>query len=331
MITDTRVSGRQRHSDSVNKAGHFHNDNFHGVVYGTGSANIIEGINKNMHPKAEHTFEEFVKTVYLEMKSVLDSSDRAYLESARAEIYKKAEVFLPEFVLGVIKGRAKSYSETEQTNFIKDEMKIAKEKYDKCIEQQYQQVKDAYDMASRNRNTLITVTGFDKKINKIRQFQFNEQGYWEINSDHIEIGSGSDGANLYFSTTFSGINSETPLSTIDLILHSVNAFNYSTVNHGVGGTPKIIRISEKEDKPYSPDKVRALVNLSGAYISKFNEKKLNYLKNRQLAQKILSGDAKVYSELSAILDLNETAIKEVLIPFSSWQERTNHKLYGNHD
>ena len=47
-ITDCRVSGGGRQSDSVDKMGHFNLSNFSGVIFGTGPANPIEGILRNL-------------------------------------------------------------------------------------------------------------------------------------------------------------------------------------------------------------------------------------------------------------------------------------------
>ena len=60
--------------------------------------------------------------------------------------------------------------------------------------------------------------------------------------NHLEIGSGSDGANLYLATRLQGIDT-THLSPEQLAFFVLNAYATSTVNQGVGGSPKLARVS----------------------------------------------------------------------------------------
>lgn len=295
VITDSRASGLMgRQSDSVNKMGEFSKDNYAGVIFGSGSGNLIEEILRNLDSIPGEQLEEFVAEVHKRHKSSIDRFSNSYLQAQREEIYRKASMI---------------QDEAEQKQFIQQQTGM--------VLQQYDQMKQ--DPSHR---TEFVLTAFDKKAKKVRIFYIDANQTGEYSSDHIEIGSGSDGANLYFATKLQGIDAR-KLNAADMAFFVTNAYSLSTVNLGVGGTPKIAKISEDGSEVLDPEKTRVLGNLSGGYLSEFNQD-LTAQKTREHFKAILDSNQRPdYEPVTKLLDLNTNTLTTTYIPLSSWQDRAN--------
>ncbi len=294
VITDSRVSGLGRQSDSVNKMGVFSKSSlFHGVIFGTGSGNLIEGVTRSSQEVNAPTLDDYAaqtQRIFTERYTALKTQAIATL---RHEIELKMGL-LPEAERG------------------------------KPMEIEIHRAMDAYEEQLRNSATYFSLCAFDNKQGHIRQFFINNGRENEYFGDHQEIGAGSDGANMYFFTKLQGVNPK-KLTTFDLFFHGVNAYSLATVNQGVGGTPKIAFLNKKEALILDPVKVRALTNLSGAYLADFI--KPSRRKIEGTIRDIVFAKRPDYDSLAKDLRLSLHSLKTTAIPYSAWQERANASVY----
>jgi len=328
VITDSRASYSGRQSDSVNKVGEFSAKNYHGVVFGSGNGNLIEGIIRNLGELESSTLRDYVSAIHSAHKLRVDNSDQSYLNSNSAEIKKKASLLLPGTQLDTIRETSKQMPEEQREQFIQHQMMALQQKYDQFIEQENKAAMQNYDQFKRESSTGFIVVAFDKDKEKIRQWNINQNICQELFMDHIEIGSGFDGANMYFATNLQGIGLGTKLNTADLSFFALNAYNSSSINQGVGGTPRIINVSREGNSSLQDHQINAFVNLSGAYLSKFSEEELTHKKTREYMQAMLEGKDRIYNKIAKVLDLNVEALQTLSIPYSAWQERANQKLFN---
>ena len=127
---------------------------------------------------------------------------------------------------------------------------------------------------------------------------------------------------MYFATKLQGINARR-LNVSDMAFFVTNAYSLSTVNLGVGGMPKIAKISEDGSKVLDPEKTRVLGNLSGGYLSEFNPE-LTAQKTREHFATILGEDQRsCYETVANMLGLNTKTLTTTYIRLSSWQDRAN--------
>lgn len=305
VITDSRVStssGRQ--SDSVNKMGEFKNKNYHGVIYGTGDANDVLSILKNLSPaesssKKLSSLEDLVQNIRHSYRKDAVEARKRYLAIARDEIETKA-IILPE---------------KDREEFVQGQTAKALEDYEKAKKDQ--------------EGTGFMVVGYDKtKKNgsRIRQFGIGINGYRENFSDHAEIGSGSDGANIYLFSKLQGIDIKT-LNPEDVLFFVLNAYSLSTINQGVGGKPKIAQIEKKDRLILPKEKTLALVNLSGAYMAECSTSLTNQ-NTRRLMKSILGRANPNYRKLAKEAGLSLDQLIGGYIPYPSWQEEANSRLFG---
>ena len=75
---------------------------------------------------------------------------------------------------------------------------------------------------------------FDKELGRIRTFGLSELAVIPLESAHIEIGSGHDGANLYFSAKLQALDAK-KLTVPQLAFFAMNAsWVLAVVDRGVG-------------------------------------------------------------------------------------------------
>lgn len=322
VLADSCVSQGQRQSHSVNKIGEFNTDNYHGVLYGAGDGNLLWGAIQQIRNIINSKLEEFVSNVYITHKNQVDHDDMNYLRFRNEEIMKESNLYLPNQELII---QSSSHIPDEQKDqAINSKMEFAWQRYNDFIEKRKNEVIENYERNFSNKNTSMIIMAFDKEKEIVRPFYINLQGYNEIYMNHIEIGSGTDGSNMYLSNILQGM-SKKKLKTEDLVFHVVNAYNKSTVNSGVGGVPTILNVKE-ENKEYNDTQIKTLLNLSGAYLSGFNDEKLTNKQSRKYVAGIINNEG-IEKELAEILEVNVDVMKTMAIPYSIWQDRANQKLY----
>ncbi len=299
VITDSRASGCNREGDSVNKIGIFCSEKYAGVVFGAGSRNLVEGVIRNLEDVSADNLDKFVEKVYDSYKDRLDGYEVINLASLRSEIKKKGQLI---------------EKEEEREQFIKQKIYDLMQEYDK------------YKQAKENRTDFVLL-GYDKVKEKIRLFILEPLARGELGTDHTEIGSGAEGANIYLSTKLQGVDS-TKLRLADLAFFALNAFSMSTIYQGVGGTPKIAKISKNGCEIIPDEKTIVLANLSCAYLSEFSTSVLNHESTRTRFEEILNCNNMNYDAIAKEVGLNEDTLRTTYIPYSSWQERANRGLFS---
>lgn len=298
VITDSRVSGSGRQSDSVNKMGEFSHNNYSGVIFGTGDGSFIKGIIDNLKGIKGENLDEYVKSIQRKFKGTIDDIDNEVIGCQRDEIRKKS---------GIID------DDRRRKKFVQQETAELLQRYDR-------------NKQDPQNSTFFVIAAYDKNQNKIRLFSLNWATHQEVNMNHVEIGSGNDAANLYLGTKLQGIDTK-KLSADELRFFLTNAYCMSTVNEGVGGTPKIAKVS-KDDLDVMPlDKTRGLVNLSGAYLSELNPN-LSPSETIGYFKEIINNPRPKYGKISKLLGINKQTLIGTYIPYSSWQERANNKIFN---
>ena len=299
VIADSRASQSGRQSDSFDKMGEFNHSSYHGVIFGAGDGNLFGGVIKNLKFEDRKTLDDYVSAIQEAHKQRIDRSSKSYLESQKAEIHKKASL-LP-------KG-------SKRQQFVNKEIAKVLQAYDQSMQDPQNQ-------------TVFVVVAYDNQKQRIRQFQMHFTGYSENYTDHIEIGSGADGANMYFMTRLQGVDSK-KLNSADLAFFVVNGYSLSTVNQGVGGTPKMVHITAEKNEIIDGDRTRVLANLSGAYLAEFPVPVLTRASTKNLMNEVLNEENPRYEDIAKTVGLNEIALKTALIPYSVWQERANKQLFN---
>ena len=126
---------------------------------------------------------------------------------------------------------------------------------------------------------------------------------------------------MYFAQKLQGIDT-TKLDVPEMVFHAINAFSHSTVNQGVGGTPRMALVNSAGVHEYSLRQTRAVGNLSGAYLAEFSPG-LGKTATLEAMRFVIMEDNGDVSSIAQMLDLNESAVTSLLVPYSVWQERAN--------
>lgn len=300
IITDPRVSGNQRESDTVNKQGLFNPKDYHGVIFGSGNSQpIMQMFYKTLKTCSGKDIGAYVGNLQKAHEKERDKEFSSYLKKANKKINTKSLVINnPD--------ERKGYTASEKNKLLEE------------WDQEY----------SKSKTEFLTV-GFDKKQNKISSFYFgdNTGNSIELFQDYQSIGSGSDAAGLHFGTKLVGVDTK-KLKLEDLMYFAINAYSESTHNQGVGGTPKITIISKEGNKNLSKYRTKALTNLSGAYLSRENEEQLITDNTINIMKGIINDKSPDYKNIAETIGLNKETLITKTIPYSEWQESSNSKRFN---
>jgi hypothetical protein len=297
IITDSRVSsGTGRESDSVKKMGEFYSENYTGVIFGTGRVNLVLGIIKNLNFVSAESIDGYVLALHDLHKNNAGKIEDLSLKASKAIIVKKS---------GLID------NEEERNHYIRKKTSELIDHFERTKEEE----------------GYVAVVAYDKQKEKIRLFIVNSHSVQEQFSDHLEIGSGNDGANLYLANKLQGVDTSR-LKINDLTFFALNAYASSTINSGVGGTPIIALVSVKGCDVLSDKKINTLGNISGAYLSEYPGSGLDLDTTRRIFGDVLNGANFKYSEIAKKIGLNTHTLKATYIPYKSWQETANRMTFA---
>lgn len=292
-ITDSRVSGNWRQSDSVDKMGEFKRENYHGVLFGAGAGEVIEYALKRLDDYSSQNPEEYVAAFQGGIhQRVTDLLDR-HVGAERKKSLWKAQL-IPEG--------------PKRELFLEQELGRIIQEYDKMNEGAVAQ-------------THFILTAYDKAAKKVKHFYIDARRWQEQFTSHHEIGSGADGANLYFAATLQGIDPKT-IDAAELLFYVVNAYTQANLNVGVGGTPKIAHVSSKGSRILSVEQARVLTNVSGAYTSRYTPR-LTPDRMKKYCGEVLEGKRTSFANIARMLNMTSDSLTTMAIPYSVWQERAN--------
>ncbi|HLC53376.1 MAG TPA: hypothetical protein VJK03_02425 [Candidatus Nanoarchaeia archaeon] len=296
-ITDSRVSSGIRQSDAVDKMTTFTRPGYHGVLFGTGLATLLEGVRKHIPGCLEDTFDKFVVSLQTPYQAIVNTFERTRLAGEKEKVLAKASLIdNPE----------------HKERFINDQLGELMRKFDKDREESY---------------TCFITTAYDRSQGRTRHWYFSDVDRAQMEVPHIEIGSGRDAANLYFTTKLQGIEPRT-LTRDQLAFFAMNAYSMSTVNQGVGGVPKIALIDKDECRIIDARNAIAMANLSGAYLAETLRDGVDRPTVERYMGRLLSPNYTPDDLLANILNVNEETLTTTYIPYSSWQVKKNRKHYG---
>lgn len=296
VITDSQVSGTGRKSDSVQKIGEFKADKYHGVIFGTGNANSILRVIRHPHEFHSQSIEDFAQAIGTHYKTQTDKHERKILEDERRALDQKAALITDE---------------KERESFVARQLNELFVKYDKMRED-----------PSQNRSLFVT-TAYNKDKKRIDNFIIDNNGAHHLSLDHIEVGSGDDGANVYFSTKLQGIHIPN-LKVPQMLFFCMNAYSISNMNVGVGGVPKVGIINEDETSTLARDKTILLANLSGAYLAEYNKRVSQKDKVLGTFERALEKGRDI-KEIVEDSGLDGEIFTRLYVPYSSWQDSANQR------
>ena len=329
VITDSRGSQSGRQSDSANKMGRFSSDAYHGVIFGSGQGNYIEAVLKNLHEFKGNDLDVYVDEISDGHRKRMTDDEKKYFKSQKEEALKKASLLLTDENRDLMRENVNLMSDEQRENFMNQQQMMCQQKYDQFIEQEIRTIMQRYDQLKQENMTSFVLVAYDTRYEKIRQFHIGHSGQNELFMDHIEIGSGFDGANMYLAANLQGIGQDIDLDTTDLMFFAMNAYNSSSINQGVGGTPKLIKIDAASNTTFPNDQVAAIMNVSGAYLSRFDEKSISHRKTREYIKGILSENKGIYAKIGRSIGLSAESLKTMAIPYSTWQDRANQRFFNN--
>ena len=287
VCTDIRASTGGRESDSFKKLEKVESEKYHGVIFGCGSGNVIEGIFKKMPSSSQkhNKIEDFINAVKEELYSGFYDAKEQYIKKTKKEIEIKSGLFTNE----------------------DEKMQFTRSNISECI----------HNYNGMQNSTVIFITIYDKGANRIRNFYINEGGTGEVYANITAIGSGTDGANMYFSQKMQGVD-EKKLKKKDIFFATMNSYNWATINQGVGGTPRVALIDKDGVRLFTNEEASTSTNVSGAYLAELIDKK--YALG---AMESIIGKAADYEEIARKLDLTQKALMSAAIPASFWQHLAN--------
>lgn len=311
VITDSKVTSMlDRESNSVNKIGLIqpNNDrNFHGVLYGAGSGHVVAQAIKSIANIDSNNIEAFAEEIGKNWRENYHAVERKIRENLKKEAYNRASLYL--------------------TGDIENATESEKQRYNENLYRRLNEVESHLGELIKGFNGNLLLVGYDKNKNKIRKFGIQRLGEEELFAEHIEIGSGADGANFYFSEKLQGIPLDAKLGTEELLFYAVNAYNASNMNQGVGGRPRIVNVNKESNKEFTPEQTRMLVNLSSAYLSEIKQEELTRTDTVEFIKRIMENDKDAYKEITKILDPQHDLLSRMIIDPSSWRESANHEYY----
>ncbi len=244
MGTWQYMSGGGRQSASLTKIGEIGGgaSTYHGALVGAGDGNLVTGIllmlaNGELKGESLPDFVESVKDYFVKK---IDSHDRTQLADLMNSSQKKAELI---------------DDPAAKRQFLDAERARIWQQFDAFKEQQRQ-----------NPAVQLLVAAYDASVNRIRTILVNDIFLNELYVPHLEIGSGQDAAHLYFVENLQGVDTS-KLRTPELLFHVGSAYMKSTLNLGVGGTPRVVIINSEKMAKLNSGLVAILTNVCGYHLA----------------------------------------------------------------
>lgn len=297
VLSDVRAGFGQRTSDTFNKMDFFSSDKYHGAIYATGSGKQAEDLFTKLRQmsSSECSFHTFMRALSNNLDSSIQNYEDFYIDKVKKEITRRADVISdPNYKANMINS---------------DERKLL----------------DNLEELRKMEHTQFVGIAYDKDSDGIKACTFYPKYFTESNSQHYEIGSGSDGAGLYFAKSLPGRNLSEQ-SVAEMLYFVANAYSFSTLNVGVGGTPKIVIIDKNKSNLLDTTKIRQIVNLSGAHLTN-GYSRLTLTKSVDTIEGILSDDKESLKGFASIVGYDEKILSEIYIPASSWTEAVNSRIF----
>ncbi len=267
---------------------------YHGVIFGAGDANQLNGVKAHTRHLIKTgipaSFDEFVATLHGGMKSRYEAVRAAYCEAARGELEDRAQLYHPDFRQNIA------------------------QRFDGDLERFIQSMQ-----------SQVIAVAYDKARDCIRAFFFNKAMIQEVFANQIVIGSGADGAHMYFVQKLPGVPQASILSH-DMLFFALGAYVQSLANTGVGGEPAVAMVSNENVRPLLPDACIFLNNVVSAYQAEYPG--LNRGNVRDAVGRTLSGDLSVRDEMASVLKRPLYLLEEDLPQAGSWQRISNALTFG---
>lgn len=235
--------------DTITKLGTFNHSRYHGAIVGAGDGNMtIGGISKfsttqtreNDSVTTTQDLDEFVKAVSDYVAKKLDADDKEWLAEKINNARKKAATIND-------KPESDRFFEAEKAKI-------------------FQEFDEAKHDQAHTPPVEFLIAAYDAINKTMRKFLVRGTSIEEIHLPHHEIGYGVNAARLYFAESMPGVEPSS-LITPELAFHTSCAFMKSTIEAGVGGTPRMAFVGEKRTRNLDSAAVAALTNVCGYFLA----------------------------------------------------------------
>ncbi|NIA04279.1 MAG: hypothetical protein GWP09_02925 [Nitrospiraceae bacterium] len=339
-VTDARESYENRQSNSASKLTELDTNLFNGVVYGTGNGDTIKLVHRKIEEITRRNYnkgiESFVEKIFNYYGDREEKFKNISTKHIKSETINKLRI-VPLSELRILLDREKQKNKKNNPNdkslddILNHLETYVSEKIDGILDNSINKALKDYNEYQKISNTELVFILYDKQKKTVRSFISTLQAWKEIFTDHIEVGSGNDGANFYLINQLQGVNLNSDIQLNTLLFYAINAYNYSTLNQGVGGTPTVTLMKADKRTTLLPFQVKTLVNLSGIYLARLDEVPLKTSQVKDYYRKVInttSSSYTFYSDLADELGLNKQTLTGLTIPYSSWQESSTLHLFS---
>lgn len=295
LLCDEMVTAGNRQSASAVKLGEMANGGYHGALVGAGSANLVLGAataasNKELVGEG---LDDFVRQLQGWIEGKLDSYDRRWLSGQMNDAVKKSEL------IG---------DEQERLQYLNSERARIWQQFDHYKAEQRQQ----------GGTVQLLLAAHDSKLGKARLFSVSDAFRDEIFLPHVEIGSGADAAQMYFLEMLQGVNTGR-LDAAKMLVYVASAYMKSTLNVGVGGTPRIVLIGKEKTDNLSGLVAPLIANVCGYHLAgALTREEVNGIADAAISGVELTRHAKAVSQK---LEVGETDLMKATMPLSVIHQR----------
>jgi hypothetical protein len=323
VITDSRGSRYGRESDSRQKVSVFSFDKYHGVLFGSGSGNFIDAARKDLLNISEERLDDCVKEIHARHRRRVVEQFSADIMLRRQRVLGEAAAFSPSALIACAKAEADSLPEGLREKMLTGFTDRALGRFEGYITGQIEQELAAHRKFKSENYSELVLVAYDSSRGRVRQFYIDSR-LDEIFMDRIEIGSGTDGADMYLSDVLRGVDTD-KLKNHDLVFYAAKAFNSAEINTSVGGLPTIALVGANAVDILNTAQTCAIINLCGAQQADVYRALTEQGVKTCLLRIINSTttDDSVYSLVSKILGLRKDVLTSCHIPYGSWREMVN--------
>jgi hypothetical protein len=298
-ISDSRGTQYGRQSDAFVKAGVFETHDYKGLVFGAGDGEALNLVVNRLGKLHKPSLDEYCNEVFDALyKGIIDPLNEHWIASQKREIQKEASAFGDE-------DKKRDYIGKRTEELIGA----------------YRQHKNAPE-----NSTQLVMAAYDLAQECVRVFFLSPSYMSEKGLAHLEIGSGTDGAHAYMSSSLHGLNTK-ELELEALLFFAINAYTSAHLNQGVGGTPNVHIIDRQGVVVLELNRVNAMANLSAAYMSEIREGVLTRERMLQYLNWLLFEDKPKFGVIGKVIGMPKDNLTTLIVPQSEWQAHSNRVLF----
>lgn len=213
--------------------------------------------------------------------------------SAAGEVAKAHEndkkISIDDFVDSVAKKLRMFWKKTGNTMAIAEEDCVESERgtfvddksYNEYRAEQLKKARDAFKRKKKDDSVDVVFALYDGRKKCFRMYELENDIGKEVFNTPLIIGSGEDEADRYIAV-FEQKTTSKKRKVAEVLFTITGAYNFSTINRDVGGTPKIAIVDDKTTHFLLPEESALLVNTAAARITHI----LSWIKHAEYCERI---------------------------------------------